>query len=189
MDNILIQDLIEKLNKLPGITKKTSTKIANFLITNQEYDIDSLIKSFENIKKNISICKRCNYLRVANICKFCDNERVDLDSVMIVESINDVDKIEKSGIFQGKYFIWDLSAINSKKLTLLDKEYEFINSFKNIILSLSPNLEGEVKSQYLINIFKNKNISKLAIGLPFGSQIDYIDEVTLKQAFNNRIKV
>ncbi|MDJ1645864.1 toprim domain-containing protein [Mycoplasma sp. M5725] len=189
MDNILIQDLIEKLNKLPGVTKKTSIKIANFLITNPEYDIESLIKSFESIKNNISICENCKYLKVANICKFCNSERVDFDSIMIVESINDVDKIEKTGIFCGRYFIWEFKPENNKKLILQDKEYKFINSFKNIILSLSPNLEGEVKSQYLINIFKEKNISKLAIGLPFGSQIDYIDEVTLKQAFNNRTKI
>lgn len=189
MDNILIQDLIEKLNQLPGISKKTSIKIANFLVTNNEYDINSLIHLLENIKTNISICNICKYTKIASKCKFCDNDRLDFNTLMIVESIQDVDKIEKAGFFQGKYFIWDINALKKKELNLSDDEFNFIDSFENIILSLSPNLEGEVKSQYLINIFKNKNISKLAIGLPFGSQIDYIDEITLRSAFENRTKI
>ncbi|UUD37197.1 recombination protein RecR [Mycoplasmopsis californica] len=191
MENHIINELNQALSNLPGITKKTAAKISQHLLKMEPQEVANLIKAIEKVKNYVFICDHCHYIATDYLCNICLDNNRNKNQLMIVETINDVDKIEQGEFYNGEYFVWE-QAIDKKQnapLELKSNDWDYINTHTNIILALSPNLQGEIKSEFLINKLKNKNISKLAIGLPFGSQIDYIDEITLKQAFENRKKI
>ncbi|WP_027334354.1 toprim domain-containing protein [Mycoplasma elephantis] len=191
MENHIIEELIQSLVSLPSITKKNAAKIAQYILKMNIDDVAQLIKSIEKVKNYVFLCNRCHYISSGDLCNICLDNKRNKNVIMIIENINDIDKIEQAQFYDGEYFVWDLilDKKQNSKIQLSNDELSYINSHNNIILALNPNLQGEIKSEFLINKLKNKNISKLAIGLPFGSQIDYIDEITLKQAYKNREKI
>lgn len=186
----IIQNLIDILSSYSGITKKGATKIAYELINRSIEDAANLIKAIEKIKNYIFICELCHNITNENICVICEDRNRLNDTVMVVEHINDIQKFESTKIYDGRYLVWDSVPLKKdNKVLLSNVDLNYLKKFNKIIIALSPNLQGEVKTNYLRKLLPDKEISKLAIGLPFGSQIDYIDEITLKQAFNNRKEV
>ncbi|AKF41418.1 recombinase RecR [Mycoplasmopsis canis] len=189
-----INDFIVKLTKLPGITKKTAEKIVYWVFDSEESEVNLLANAFKAIKHGISFCEMCTKPLFDNEpCDICgDNDRQN--TLLIVESLQIMQKIEKAGFYKGKYFVFR-KKLNSdylieKEKDLINRLSDYTKGFDEVIFGISPNIDGEITKFVLKKYIKNnnKNISELAVGLPVGSSVDYIDEITLKLSLENRTR-
>ena len=189
------EKLIELFEKLPGVGNKTAQRYAFKVLESSKEDLDeyiSTIKLVSNIKK----CKTCGFLTEANECVFCKDPSRDASTIMVVENSQDAVAIEKTNIYHGLYHILGGLISSSKGVfpedLQIDKLIERINSnVKEVVLALSPTMDGEMTSLYIDKLLKEKNIkvTRLASGLPMGSSLDYADELTLIKAMSNRTEV
>lgn len=188
----IVQKLIEKLGKLPGIGPKSAERIVNFLIEKDEEFVINLSENLISLKKEVKLCQKCFNLSDKEICNICRDEKRK-NIICVVEEVKDLVLIEKTG-FKGKYHVlWG-------KVSMLDKIYpsdlkipQLIERLKNekvdeVIIATNPTPEGEDTATYISDILKKMNIrhSRLAIGVPLGSEIEYIDVNTLKKSIEGR---
>ncbi|WP_416738083.1 toprim domain-containing protein [Mycoplasmopsis meleagridis] len=188
-----IEELNEKLAYFPGISKKQAEKMSNFLLTQEEKYIDELIDKLINFKKKINFCPQCNLLRENDFCSNC-NEEKENNSLIIVENVAVSNRLSNFNVFQGYFYV--LPYIIEPKSDLLDDKYEYNelfeyiakHNFEEIIIMLSPSLNGELTTNYLLEKLKESKIkcTRAAIGMPMNSSIDYLDAFTLKQSLENR---
>ena len=189
------EKLIELFEKLPGVGNKTAQRYAFKILESSKEDLDgyiSTIKLVSNIKK----CKTCGFLTEANECVFCKDPSRDTSSIMVVESSQDVVAIEKTNMYHGLYHVLG-GLISSSKGVFpedldIDKLINRINpNTKEVVLALSPTMDGEMTCLYIDKLLKDKNIkvTRLANGLPMGSSLDYADELTLIKAMSNRTEI
>ncbi len=189
----IIKNLIEQLMTLPGIGPKTAERLALFLASKPESKINDFIKSIDDTKE-LKVCQLCNNFSDTNPCAICSDASRQKDTICIVANSSDLEVMESTGKFNGVYHILGglidpLSGITPDKLFIK----ELVNRVKNeqtkeLILAFNSNIQGEATTTYLKNIFKNSNItiSRLARGIPMGSDIEYTDEITLSSALENR---
>ncbi|MCD6408428.1 recombination protein RecR [bacterium] len=188
----IVQKLIEKLEKLPGIGPKSAERIVNFLIEEDEKNVISLAENLISLKKEVKLCQKCFNLSDKEICNICSDEKRE-NIICVVEEVKDLVLIEKTG-FKGKYHVlWG-------RISMLEKVYpsdlkipQLIERLKNenieeVIIATNPTPEGEDTAMYISDILKKMNIkhSRLAIGIPLGSEIEYIDVNTLKKSIEGR---
>jgi len=192
-----ISDLIDNLKKLPGIGPKSATRLAFYIIKMSHQDIDSIAKAFLAVKDRIKLCEKCFNLCETSPCGICMDERRKQDVICVVETPQDLYTIEKSGIYDGLYHVLHgsispLEGIGPDKL----KIRELLNrvkrgKIKEMILATNPNMEGEATSMYIARFLKpfDINITRIARGLPIGSDIEYADEMTISKAIEGRVKM
>lgn len=188
-----IKELVKRLQNIDGVSKKQAQKIANWIIFNDNKNICELLEAIKNVKNAIVSCELCGYLSEQKICNICLDE--DRDKVLIVvENVLNISKFEKDGLFYGKYFVFDNLIEDNKENDKLEEKTQKLISraslFKEVILAISPTLKGEITSIYIKKVLEKNmiHVSKIAIGVPIGANIDYIDSMTLRQAIMNRKK-
>lgn len=189
-----IKDLIECFSKLPSIGNKTAERLALSTIDMPEEFLDLFSGSLKNIKKKIRKCDICNNYTEADICSICSDDSRDRNILCIVENPKDINLIEKNNIFNGYYFVLqhlispsnglDTTALDLDSLTDLIKK----NKVKEVIIAIKPNIEGETTSIYISKMLEKHNVivSRIALGIPMGADIDYVDALTLEMALENR---
>ncbi|MHA3845625.1 toprim domain-containing protein [Mycoplasma sp. VS276A1] len=188
-----INAFIVKAKKIPGISKKQAEKIVYWILESEQDDVYELCKLIQDIKIETKFCPICSSLMHEDKCTICDDEGRD-NSLLIIESLQAMQKIEDAGFYKGKYYILPFLIEKEKDVIKYQKEIKdflaYARGFNEIILAISPTLKGEITSQILkIELGKeNLNVTKLAIGVPLGASLDYMDEVTIKFALNNRQK-
>ncbi|TQC51592.1 recombination protein RecR [Mycoplasmopsis mucosicanis] len=188
-----IDEANEFLRKIPGISKKQADKITSFILNQPKDFTDELTQKLNNIHTEISFCSKCNFIKEHNKCLNCDDV-FKTKNLMIVESSTSLNKIDEMGVFLGYYFVLPYLMSAKKTNSAVDYNYpqllSFINQheFEEVIIVLSPTLEGELTTNHLITLLEAQklNVSRAAIGLPLGSNIEYLDSFTIKQAINNR---
>ena len=186
-----LNKIIVSLNALSGISKKQAEKIAYQLIMDDGFLIDDLQDSLRGLKE-VKRCIECFNISEEDKCYICMDKSRD-SKLVIVENPIDINKFEKIESFKPYYHILNgLIRVKDpesvKDLNIKNLEERIVN-FKEVILALSPNLEGIVTSNYLLKIlskYDNIKITQLAQGIPLGAALDYVDELTLKSAFDNR---
>ncbi len=188
----IIEKLIEKLEKLPGIGPKSAERIVYYLIGEKDENVISLGQTIISLKNQVKLCKRCFNFAEKEYCNIClDNKRENI--ICVVEEVKDLISIEKTN-FKGRYHVlWGrISLLDNVKPEQL-KIKQLIERVKNekveeIIIATNPTVEGENTATYISEILKNTGIkiSKLAIGVPIGSELEYIDSQTLKKAIEGR---
>ncbi|MDA3802321.1 MAG: recombination mediator RecR [Patescibacteria group bacterium] len=188
-----LQKLIDNLSKLPSVGPKTAERYAFFLLKQDPKYLEELSSSISNIKSDITICHNCLSISEKDPCSICIDDKRVQKTICVIENNQDLALIEATKQFNGKYFILGglINAINGigpEKLNIkrliskIEKE-----NIEEIILALNFTLEGETTAMYLNKILKDKvKISRLAKGLPAGSNLEYADEITLASAFKNR---
>lgn len=189
------EKLIEMFEKLPGVGNKTAQRYAFKLLETSKENVDDYISTLKNIT-NIKKCKTCGFLTEASECSICKDDTRDDSTIMVVEGPQDVVAIENTGMYKGKYHVLG-GLISSSKGVFpedldIDKLVNRIDSkTKEIILALSPTMDGEMTSLYIDKILKEKEVqvTRLANGLPMGSSVDYADELTLIKAMSNRTPI
>ena len=188
-----VRDLIDSLKNLPGIGEKSAERLA-FSILNFDTDkIDNFVNALSDIK-NIKRCPICNNITDMDICYICNDTGRDNDTIFVVEKPKDIVLFEKMGNYKGKYhvlggLISPLEGINPEDINLenlVNRVKE--NNVKEVIVVLKPSIEGETTMQYIKKILSkcDVRVSKIPIGIPMGTDIEYIDSMTLEMAFEDR---
>jgi len=192
-----IQKLIEQFSHLPGIGPKTAQRLAFYLLKKPQTDLEAFAQSLINAKKDLKTCSVCLNLSQQDPCLICSDSSRDQTTICLVSENHDLESIERTGEYKGVYHILGgvlnpLEGIGPDNLNL----NQILNRLKagrikEVILGLSPDLEGESTIIYLQQLFKplNLKITRLAKGLPSGSDIEYADEITLGSALKNRREV
>ena len=187
--------LIDELSRLPGVGRKTAQRLAfHFLSSDVELSY-SLSNALLDIKKKITSCSSCHGITEEDPCKICDDNKRNDSLICVVENAYDIFVFEKTNSFSGKYHILGgalspLDGIGPEDLnidTLLDR----VNEEMEVIIATNPSVEGETTALYLSNILgkKGASVTKLARGVPVGSDLEYVDEATLIRAMEGRVSV
>lgn len=195
-----LDSLVEELSSLPQIGKKTARRLAMFVIKQPREKIEKLSKALLDVKDKIKICSVCCNITEDTVCKICSSEKRDNSYICVVEEPQDVYAIERTNEYKGLYHVLhgrispldgigpDDIRIKELLLRFDDKRFPKI---KEIILALNPTVEGETTILYLQKLLKplDIKISRIARGIPIGSDLELADEVTLAKAIEGRVDV
>ena len=186
--------LIEEFSKMPGIGPKTAQRLAFYILRSSKTDVESLSMAIIKVKESIRFCKACNNLSDEEVCEICKDKSRDKSVLCVVEEPNDIITIEKAGNFNGIYHVLlgSLSPLDGigpsdlKIKELLDKMKR--EKFKEIIIATDFNTEGEATALYLVKVLKNSGakLTRVAYGIPVGSDLEYADQATIIKAFEGR---
>lgn len=189
-----IQQLITHFSDLPGIGPKTAERLVFYLLKSDKNYLADFGNTLLHIGDNIKKCELCGQITEDNLCSICSNRQRDHSIICVAAESSDIGPLEKSGEFNGIYHILNglinpTEGITPDKLDIIQLENRIKNNqIKEIILALNPTVEGETTCLYLTKLLKKYNlkITKLARGLPQGSDLEYADEVTLANALRGR---
>ena len=192
-----LERLVDELKKWPGVGPRTADRLAGWLLKQTSADIQLLRQALHDIKTHIRQCSNCFTLTEQSpLCPLCQSGRPK-DTICVVEEPFDIARMEASGKFKGQYHVLHgtlspLNKVAAKDLTiapLMDKIKT--GSIREVILALDADMEGDITALYLTKLMKEHpvKICRLAHGIPYGGDIDYIDEQTLGRALENRVEL
>lgn len=190
-------NLIDEFQKLPTIGRKSAERLAMSIVDRDKDSVDEFAKSLLEAKSRIHSCEICGNLTEEDICDICKDITRNEECLCIVEDVKNLIAIEKSHAYRGRYhvlggLISPSDDIGPDKLNV-DKLLERIDKedIKEVILAISSTIEGETTSLFLTSLLSNKNvkITKLAQGIPVGSNLEYFDQLTLERALEDRREI
>ncbi len=191
----LLEDAVLEVSKLPGIGKKTALRLVLHLLKKESKDSESLAHALLNARTNIQYCKKCHTISDNEMCDICLSNRRDKHVVCVVEDIRDVLAIENTNQYFGVYHVLGgvispMERIGPDQLTiasLIDRVLTDTD-IKEVILGLSPTMEGDTTAFFITKKLKPYpvKISTIARGIPFGGELEYMDEITLGRSIATR---
>lgn len=189
-----LQRLIEEFRRLPGIGQKSAQRIAFHVLRNSRDDAARLAQAMLDVKDNLGICAECNNISDGELCSYCRDPHRDRTQVCVVEEPHNVLPIETTRTFEGIYHVLHgaispLRGIGPEQLKikgLLDRISN--GDVKEIILATNPTVEGEATAVYLSRLLKplGLKVTRIAMGIPVGSDLEFADEVTISKSLENR---
>jgi recombination protein RecR len=189
-----INRLVEELNKLPGIGPKSAQRIAYYLLRSSEEQAEQLSDAISSVKREVKLCSICYNVTETDPCRICNNDQRDSTKICIVEQPQDILALEHTRIYQGLYHVLHgaisptegVGANDIRVGELLERLKA--NQIDEVILATNTNLEGEQTAMYLNQLISPLGIrvTRLARGLPFGTELEYADDVTLTRAIEGR---
>ena len=192
-----VTKLIDELKRLPGIGQKSAQRLAFHILRAHRDETDRLVQSINEVKEKIVLCSTCNNITDIDPCHYCSSPGRDKRSMLVVEEPYNLVTIEKTRDYRGLYHVLHgaLSPIRGigpddlKIKGLLDRLRS--GDVEEIILATNPNTEGEATANYLARLLKPlvPKITRIAMGVPVGSDLEYADEVTMHKALTNRHEV
>lgn len=192
-----IEKLIEELMKLPGIGRRSAQRIVYQLLETSKEEVALLTEAITGVKEHIRFCSVCNNFSESEVCSICGDDRREKELVCIVESPKDVENIERSANYRGRYHVL-LGAISPlegrgphdlKVDGLIDRIKK--GSVKEVIIATDSDTEGEATSIYLTKLLRPLGVKvfRIGIGLPVGSNLEYADPATLARAMEARTEM
>jgi len=188
-----LNNLIESLKSFPGIGSKSATRMAFQMLEMNPEQIKQITKSFEELNDSISYCKVCHNLSEGDLCPICQDSTRNDKVICIVSNYKDIYAIEKMNDFDGIYHVLngDIAinkGITPDKLNIFSLLNRINEDIEEIIIATNPTIEGETTALYLNKLLEEYSVkvTRIAHGLPIGANIDYIDELTMLKAFENR---
>jgi recombination protein RecR len=189
-----LERLIERLRKLPGVGAKSAQRLAFHLLRGDEAEARALAEAILEVREKIRLCTTCFNITDTDPCLICADAGRDRASLCVVEEPNNLATIDKTGQFRGLYHVLHgalspLRGIGPDDLNipaLLERLRD--GTVKEVILATNPNVEGEATATYLSRLLKpiGVKVTRIALGLPVGSELEYADEVTLGKALEGR---
>ncbi len=189
-----INDLIECFKKLPGIGGKTAERLALSTLNLSDEVNEIFSDAIKNVKKNTKYCKKCNAFCENDLCDVCKDDTRDTKTICVVDNPKNVILFEKIGAYKGLYYVLNglispLDGITPEDIgidVLLNRIKN--ENIKEVIIAVKPTIEGETTSLYISKLLENENVktSIIAHGIPLGSDMEYIDSLTLEIAFRER---
>ena len=189
-----LETLIEELRKLPGIGTKSAQRLAFHIIRTSHKDAEALAQAILELKRAIHYCSVCNNITEVDPCRFCTDPSRDRSLICVLEEPHNLVSIEKTREYRGLYHVLlgvlsPLQGIGPDQLRIKD----LINRLqegevREVILATNPNVEGEATALYLSKLIKplGLKVTRIAMGVPVGSDLDYADEVTVSKALEGR---
>lgn len=189
-----VQDLIEELGRLPGVGPKSAQRIAFHLLKVSEREAGRLARAITDVKLKISFCSRCFNIAEGGECTICADSRRDPHVLCIVEEPRDLVAVERTNEFRGRYHVLGgainhLEGIGPDQLRIRELLRRLGEEpVTELIVCTNPNLEGDATALYLVRLLADVDIilTRLASGLPVGSDLEYADELTLGRALEGR---
>lgn len=189
-----IARLVEELKRLPGIGQKTAQRLAFHLLRQPAEDVERLAQAIREARQNLRTCSVCHNLTDQDPCGFCSSATRNAKQICVVESAQDIVNIEKTGHYQGLYHVLGgviapLQGVGPEQLnikSLLDRLQKA--AADEIIIATNPTAEGEATALYLAKLLKplGVRVTRLAMGIPIGGELEYADSLTLQHALNGR---
>ena len=203
-----LQDLIDEFSRLPGVGPKSAQRIAFHLLKTEPEDIDRLRSALAAVRDGVTFCRICNNVSRDEVCRICADSGRDATTVCVVEDAKDIQVIERTGEYSGRYHVLGgaldpLANVGPKDLAIApllkriggvlpDLEGEESPQVSEVILATDPDTEGEATASYLVRLLKDfpeLTISRLASGMPLGGDLEFVDELTLSRALSGRLKL
>jgi recombination protein RecR len=194
-----VTKLIDEFKRLPSIGQKSAQRLAFYILRTPDAEVERLIEALREVKQRISECSICNNLTDINPCRFCSLPSRDHSLLCIVEQPYDLVAVEKTRSYKGLYHVLhgSLSPIRGMRpsdlrldnlLPRLKPENNEGVEVIEVILATNPNTEGEATANYISRLLKplGLRVTRLAMGMPVGSDLEYVDEVTMDKALTNR---
>ncbi|MEA5532785.1 recombination mediator RecR [Crocosphaera sp. XPORK-15E] len=185
--------LIEQLQRLPGVGPKTAQRLALHILKRPDAEVEALAKALIEAKKQVGLCQVCFHFSEQPICEICRNSNRDSQTVCVVADSRDVIALEKTREYRGKYHVLGgvmspMDGIGPEQLyiqPLIRRVSQ--DGVKEVILAISPTVEGETTTLYLGQLLKPfTKVTRIAFGLPMGGDLEYADEITLARALEGR---
>jgi recombination protein RecR len=188
--------LVEELQRLPGIGPKGAQRLAFHILKTPREDADRLADAVRSVKERVTYCSVCNNITDADPCAYCSSATRDPKVICVVEEPQNVAAIEKTREFKGTYHVLmgalsPLQGIGPDDLKIKGLLSRVNGGVSEIILATNPNVEGEATAIYLARLLKplGVKVTRIAMGVPVGSDLEYADEVTMHKALEGRREV
>jgi recombination protein RecR len=186
--------LIEELKKLPGVGGKSAQRFAFYILRSSDEDAQLLADAIREVKASLHLCSTCNNITDVDPCIYCTSATRNLRLVCVVEEPTNIAAVEKTRHYNGVYHVLHgalspLHGVGPDQLRIgnLVKRVES-GSVDELIVATNPTVEGEATATYLSQLFKSASVkvTRIATGVPVGSDIEYADEVTMQKAMEGR---
>ena len=192
-----IDRLVAALKRLPGIGEKSATRLAFFLLGAPDSVGQDLATAIARLKQEIVLCEECFDLTDRSPCSVCRDAQRDASLICVVEEPADLASVEKSGGFRGHYHVLGgalapIDGIGPEDLRIAELEQRArAGGVEEVILATNPNVEGEATAVYLSRLLKplGVRVTRIGVGLPVGSELEYADEVTVSKALEGRREI
>ncbi len=192
-----VERLIEEIQKLPGIGPKSAERIALHIVSMDKNRVDRLVNAINGAKENLHLCPVCFNLTDKDLCNICSDPERNHSVICVVEEVRDLYAIEKSGEYRGVYHVLHgridpMNHVSVEDLRIKELvERVAKGGIKEVILATNPNFNGDITSLYISKLLKpyKVKITRIATGLPKGTEIDFVDSVTLTMAIKDRKEI
>jgi recombination protein RecR len=197
-----VTKLIDELKRLPSIGHKSAQRLAFHIMRIPDADLERLVNAMREVKQRIILCSNCNNLTEVDPCRFCSSPSRDRSVICVVEEPHSLVAVEKTRSFKGVYHVLHGSLspirhIGPSELQLANLlprlKPENNEGFKvtEVILATNPTTEGEATANYISRLLKplGLRVTRIAMGMPVGSDLEYVDEVTMDKALANRHEI
>ncbi len=189
-----VQDLITELGRLPGVGPKSAQRLAFHLLSAEPEDARRLARAILEAKERVRFCRRCFNVSEQDECRICRDARRDAHVLCVVEEPRDLQAIEKTAEFRGRYHVLGgaispIDGVGPERLHVRELLARLTDEdITEVVLATNPNIEGEATASFLARQLKaiGVPVSRIASGLPVGGDLEYADEVTLGRAFTGR---
>ena len=197
-----VTKLIDEFKRLPGIGHKSAQRLAFHILRTPEADVERFVEALREVKRRIIFCSVCNNLTDVDPCRFCASTTRDRSMICVVEEPYNLVAVEKTRSYKGLYHVLhgSLSPIRGigpddlhlqNLLPRLKPENNDGVEVREVILATNPNTEGEATANYISRLLKplGPRVTRIAMGMPVGSDLEYVDEVTMDKALANRHEI
>ncbi len=196
MSRGIIENLIEELTKLPGIGRKTAQRLAFYILSMPDEEAKSIGRAIIEVKEKARFCRECFNITDSELCEICSDPSRDRRKLCVVEEPSNISVIERTGVFKGLYHVLlgnisPLDGGNTDNVKLKELLERVSQGVDEVIIATNPNTRGELTAQYIRELLKPYpvKVTRIAYGLPMGSDIEFADEVTLGKALEGRREI
>ncbi len=188
-----VERLIAEFSKLPGIGRKTAQRLTFWILKLKKEDATRLARAIIDVKEKVVRCSICSNVTEDDPCHICRDTKRDRSVICVVEEANDILALERAAEYRGLYHVLEgvlspLDGIGPEQLRFRELMLRLKDDIKEVIIATNPNTEGEATAVYLSRLIKPMNIkvTRIARGLPVGSDLEYADQNTLSKALQGR---
>jgi recombination protein RecR len=191
----ILDKLIDKFSKFPGVGRRTAERFAFYILELSPQEATEFVDVIKEIKTNIRNCKICNNLTQEEICPICEDPGRDSTLLCVVEEPRDILAIERTSAYNGKYFVLlgalaplEGIGINDTKIKQLVQHVKNHPEIKEIIISTDADIEGETTANYIFKLLKplKRKVTRIGVGIPLGADLEFVDKNTLEKALRFR---
>ena len=186
--------LVQEVKRLPGIGQKSAQRIAFHVLRAPREDVERLAAALLDVKDKLGLCAECNNISDAELCPFCRDRQRDCRKICVVEEPHNILPVETTRIYDGLYHVLhgsisSLRGIGPEQLRIKELLARLERGeVEEVILATNPTVEGEATAVYLARLLKplGVRVTRIAMGIPVGSDLEYADEVTMSKSLENR---
>ena len=197
-----VAKLIDEFKRLPGVGHKSAQRLAFYILRRPEEDIERFVEALQEVKQKITFCTVCNNLTDVNPCMYCASTNRDRSIICVIEEPYNLVAVEKTRSFKGLYHILHgslspIRGVGPDELMLanifprLSPENNDGVEVREVIIATNPTTEGEATANYIARLLKplGVRVTRIAMGMPVGSDLEFVDEVTMDKAMTNRHEI